>query len=291
MFRSMSRKPRKALRPADHTCSSLGHGERRRTACSKRAARRVCVSRWTLISTRAMPLSLTTIGFDADDTLWQNEHFFRLTEGKFLDLLGAHGEREAMAARLLEAEKRNLALYGFGIKGFTLSMIETAIEITEGRVSAATIAEILAAGREMLRHPGRDAARCPRDACGAGGRLSHRADHQGRPLRPGAETRRVGPGRTVLGGRDRDEEGRRHLCPHLRRARRRGREEHDGGQFAPLRHRAGDRGRELGRLRPPPAHLGGRARRGAGRRARATGNWSTSAGWCRWSQEIAAGRP
>ena len=100
-----------------------------------------------------MSPALTTIGFDADDTLWQNEHFFRLTEGRFLDLLGEHGDRPALAARLLEAEKRNLALYGFGIKGFTLSMIETAIEITDGRVSGATIAEILAAGREMLRHP------------------------------------------------------------------------------------------------------------------------------------------
>jgi putative hydrolase of the HAD superfamily len=102
---------------------------------------------------RVMSPALTTIGFDADDTLWQNEHFFRLTEGKFLDLLGEHGDRAALSGRLLAAQKRNLALYGFGIKGFTLSMIETAIEITEGRVSAATIAEILAAGREMLRHP------------------------------------------------------------------------------------------------------------------------------------------
>ncbi len=100
-----------------------------------------------------MSPALTTIGFDADDTLWQNEHFYRLTEGRFLELLGEHGDRAALSARLLEAEKRNLALYGFGIKGFTLSMIETAIEITDGRVSGATIAEILAAGREMLRHP------------------------------------------------------------------------------------------------------------------------------------------
>jgi len=100
-----------------------------------------------------MPPPLTAIGFDADDTLWQNEQFYRMTEGKFLDLLGEHGEREALSGRLLEAEKKNLALYGFGIKGFTLSMIETAIEVTDGKVSAATIAEILKAGREMLRHP------------------------------------------------------------------------------------------------------------------------------------------
>jgi len=97
--------------------------------------------------------TLTTIGFDADDTLWQNEQFYRLTEDRFLDLLGEHGDRDALSARLLEAEKRNLGFYGFGIKGFTLSMIETAIEVTNGRVSAATISEILMAGREMLRHP------------------------------------------------------------------------------------------------------------------------------------------
>ncbi len=100
-----------------------------------------------------MSRDLTTIGFDADDTLWQNEHFYRLTEGRFQAILAEHGEPAVLSARLLEAEKRNLALYGFGIKGFTLSMIETAIEVTDGRVSSAAIAEILAAGREMLRHP------------------------------------------------------------------------------------------------------------------------------------------
>lgn len=100
-----------------------------------------------------MPGKLTTIGFDADDTLWQNEQFFRTTEKRFAALLADHGEAEHISARLLEAEKRNLAVYGFGIKGFTLSMIETAIEVTEGRVPASTIAEILAAGRDMLGHP------------------------------------------------------------------------------------------------------------------------------------------
>ncbi|RVC78432.1 HAD family hydrolase [Mesorhizobium sp. M4A.F.Ca.ET.022.05.2.1] len=96
---------------------------------------------------------LTTIGFDADDTLWQNEQFFRLTEKRFAGLLAEHGEAEHISARLLEAERRNLAVYGFGIKGFTLSMIETAIEISGGRVPGSVVAEILAAGREMLSHP------------------------------------------------------------------------------------------------------------------------------------------
>ena len=96
---------------------------------------------------------LTTIGFDADDTLWQNEQFFKLTQARFAELLAGHADPDHLADRLLEAEKRNLKLYGFGIKGFTLSMIETAIEVTEGAAPASVISEILAAGREMLAHP------------------------------------------------------------------------------------------------------------------------------------------
>jgi putative hydrolase of the HAD superfamily len=96
---------------------------------------------------------ITTIGFDADDTLWQNEAFFRLTQDRFTALLADHAEADHLHDRLLEAERRNLGHYGFGVKGFTLSMIETAIEVTEGRVPASVIAEIMAAGREMLEHP------------------------------------------------------------------------------------------------------------------------------------------
>lgn len=97
--------------------------------------------------------AITTIGFDADDTLWQNETFFRLTQDRFEALLSDHAPPGDLAARLLAAERRNLGHYGFGIKGFVLSMIETAIEVTEGRVPAPVIAEIMEAGREMLRHP------------------------------------------------------------------------------------------------------------------------------------------
>ncbi|WP_186418032.1 HAD family hydrolase [Bosea sp. CS1GBMeth4] len=100
-----------------------------------------------------MPENLTTIGFDADDTLWQNEQFFRLTEDRFVALLGEHGEAAEISGKLLEAERRNLGFYGFGIKGFTLSMIETALEVTGGTVPPSVIGEILAAGREMLTHP------------------------------------------------------------------------------------------------------------------------------------------
>lgn len=100
-----------------------------------------------------MASKLTTIGFDADDTLWQNERFFRLTEDRFVALLGAHGQAAEISGKLREAERRNLAFYGFGIKGFVLSMIESAIEITRGQVPTSAIAEILGWGREMLDHP------------------------------------------------------------------------------------------------------------------------------------------
>ncbi len=96
---------------------------------------------------------ITTIGFDADDTLWHNERFFRLTQEQFAALLADYTDRETLMARLLAAERRNLGQYGFGIKGFVLSMIETAIEVTEERVPATVIAELLAAGQDMLRHP------------------------------------------------------------------------------------------------------------------------------------------
>lgn len=97
-------------------------------------------------------MPITTIGFDADDTLWHNETFFRLTHQRFAQLL-SDSDPDHLSERLEAAERRNLGHYGFGIKGFMLSMIETAIEVTGGRVEASVIAEILAAGREMLRHP------------------------------------------------------------------------------------------------------------------------------------------
>ncbi|HEY1722257.1 MAG TPA: HAD family hydrolase [Magnetospirillaceae bacterium] len=96
---------------------------------------------------------LTTIGFDADDTLWQNETFFRLTEAKFAAMLTDYADKDHIGVRLIEAEKRNLKFYGYGIKGFTLSMIDTAIEVTEGRVPASVIGDILDISREMTQHP------------------------------------------------------------------------------------------------------------------------------------------
>ena len=93
------------------------------------------------------------VGFDADDTLWHNARFFALTQERFATLLEGHAPPGDLRARLLAAERRNIGRYGFGVKGFTLSMIETALEVTEGRVPGTVLSEILAAGREMLDHP------------------------------------------------------------------------------------------------------------------------------------------
>lgn len=96
---------------------------------------------------------ISTIGFDADDTLWHNERFFRLTQDRFAELLSDYTDPDHLSDRLLAAERRNVGRYGYGIKGFTLSMIETAIEVTEQRVPASVIHELIAAGQDMLAHP------------------------------------------------------------------------------------------------------------------------------------------
>ena len=98
-------------------------------------------------------MRITTLGLDADDTLWHNESIFRMTQARFRDLMADHAEPDFLDSRLAEVERRNLALYGYGVKGFTLSLIETAMDITGGQPPGRIIAEILAAGREMLNHP------------------------------------------------------------------------------------------------------------------------------------------
>ncbi|WP_299751295.1 HAD family hydrolase [uncultured Boseongicola sp.] len=96
---------------------------------------------------------LTTLCFDADDTLWHNERFFQMTQAHFATLLADYMESDDLADRLLAAEKRNLGRYGFGIKGFVLSMIETALDVTDRQVPGHVIAKIIAAGHDMLAHP------------------------------------------------------------------------------------------------------------------------------------------
>lgn len=97
--------------------------------------------------------AITTIAFDADDTLWLNEHFYQLTESKFAALLADYCDPADLGAQLLATERRNLRLYGYGIKGFVLSMIETALELSDNRIPAATIRQLIDMGHDFLEHP------------------------------------------------------------------------------------------------------------------------------------------
>src|SRR5215210_680883 len=96
---------------------------------------------------------LHTIAFDADDTLWHNETIFERVHERYRALLAQYHDAATVDRTLLVTEERNLDLYGYGVKGFTLSAIETAIELTAGRISAEEIKLLLANGREMLAHP------------------------------------------------------------------------------------------------------------------------------------------
>jgi len=93
------------------------------------------------------------IAFDADDTLWHNETLYSKTQDKFKQLLSNYQSAEWIEQALYEREMRNLQYFGYGIKGFALSMIETAIELTQGRISGAEIQEIINFARDMLKAP------------------------------------------------------------------------------------------------------------------------------------------
>ncbi|HXB04914.1 MAG TPA: hypothetical protein VNU27_10475 [Candidatus Acidoferrum sp.] len=98
-------------------------------------------------------MPITVVGLDGDDTLWHNETRFNITQGKFRELLNRHVPDADIDKHLFQTEMRNLGIYGYGIKSFTLSMIETAIQLTEARIPATDLDVILGWGRQMLMQP------------------------------------------------------------------------------------------------------------------------------------------
>ncbi|PTX61990.1 putative hydrolase of the HAD superfamily [Kordia periserrulae] len=97
--------------------------------------------------------TVKVIAFDADDTLWVNETYFRDAEHKFAQLLSAYETENTIDQELFKMEMKNLPIYGYGIKGFVLSMVESAIELSNGKISNKVIAEILQIGKEMIDMP------------------------------------------------------------------------------------------------------------------------------------------
>lgn len=96
------------------------------------------------------PLRFDLIGLDADDTLWQNEYLYSEIKARFISLLKVNYDALDVETKLDEMEMHNLQFFGYGIKSFTLSMIETAVALTNGRITALHIQEILNLAREML---------------------------------------------------------------------------------------------------------------------------------------------
>ncbi|MGY0834286.1 HAD family hydrolase [Azospirillum argentinense] len=97
---------------------------------------------------------IDTIAFDGDDTLWHNESLFSMTQDRFRALLANHlADPADIDRRLLQAERENLRVYGYGIKGFVLSMIETAVDLTDGRIGGRDIQSLVEFGKAMLEHP------------------------------------------------------------------------------------------------------------------------------------------
>ena len=96
---------------------------------------------------------IALVGFDADDTLWRSQDYFDDAQAQFERIVGAYVDLDDAGARLYAVEKRNIALFGYGVKGMVLSMIESAVEITESRIGAADLHRIVELGKALLRHP------------------------------------------------------------------------------------------------------------------------------------------
>lgn len=98
-------------------------------------------------------MDVKVIAFDADDTLWVNEPYFQNTEKKFCELLETFMPQHTLSRELLKIEIENLALYGYGIKGYILSMIEAAIKVTGGTIPVEAIETIIGYGKDLLNEP------------------------------------------------------------------------------------------------------------------------------------------
>ena len=96
---------------------------------------------------------IKVIGFDADDTLWVNEPYYREAEEQFVKLVSVYGTENNVAGALFSTEMANLGLYGYGIKAFILSLVECAIQLTGGAVTSESISQIIGIGKGMLQRP------------------------------------------------------------------------------------------------------------------------------------------
>ena len=100
-------------------------------------------------------MSIQMVGFDADDTLWKSQDYFDAAQAEFESIIGQYIDLSAAGVQehLLQVEKQNIAVFGYGAKGMMLSMMESAIDMTEGRITSSDIRRILDLGKGVLQHP------------------------------------------------------------------------------------------------------------------------------------------
>ena len=155
------------------------------------------------------------LAFDADDTLWENERNYRRTEQIFKELLTPYHDPAWIEERLFQTEMRNMQHFGYGVKAFALSMIETAVELTEGRVSGTDIQVMIDAGEGHADRADRAAGACRGNHSTVGAAGSVDGDHQRRPARPGVEDGAVRAGRLLPACRDRQRQNGQDTMPTI----------------------------------------------------------------------------
>ncbi len=101
----------------------------------------------------ARDTAIRLVGFDGDDTLWKSEDYYRDAQAEFERLLAQYVDLDDVYARLYAVEKRNLSLFGYGVKGMVLSMLEAAFDITGGAIRSEDMHRIVQLGKDLLRHP------------------------------------------------------------------------------------------------------------------------------------------
>ena len=108
---------------------------------------------YTCAMDATQPNGITLVGFDADDTLWRSQDYFDAAQAEFERIISAYVDLTDIGRQLYEHEARNIAIFGYGVKGMVLSMVEAAVTITDARITATDIHRIVQLGKELLRHP------------------------------------------------------------------------------------------------------------------------------------------
>ena len=225
-------------------------------------------------------MAFDLIAFDADDTLWHNERSYRDARDQFCRMLSGAGvalSAEEIDAHVNRTEVANIQYYGYGVSSFIMSLIETALDLTGGRVTGGDLRGLIELAKAMLTEDDGALSRRARAPGLARGALSPDAHHQGTAPAPDVEAGSLGTARVFPVRRGRQPQDAGGLRRHPRAARCGAGALPDDRQLAPIRHPAGARDGRVGRARAGRAELVARGRRHPRRsQSRATSSWPRS---------------